>query len=183
MKDYRNFILMNSDNFIATATFANCSSEVTYKKHVRQYPVKKNINNNIDLLKVLNKHMAQILKWKDEEVSLNMYYILIPSKLCKIIKDRIYVKWLETKKNSSGFNIKPEELEQWKIFSMLYKNVFADICFKPNNIYNSKNNLNKGYKHIVFTSEVVNKMHNYLDNAEESISIKTISDLLKHNSN
>jgi hypothetical protein len=49
MKEYRNFVLINSDNFIVTATYANCSSEVSYKQYKRQYPVKK-INNNIDTL-------------------------------------------------------------------------------------------------------------------------------------
>mgnify|MGYP003304685240 CR=1 FL=1 len=36
--------------------------------------------------------------------------------------------------------IKQEELGQWELFSVLYRHVFADVCFKPNNVYNSKNN-------------------------------------------
>lgn len=178
MKDYRNFILIDSDNFIATATFANCSSEVLYRKYRKEFPTKKCISNNTDSLKLLNKHMAQILKWKEEDNALNMYYLLIPPKLCKIIKDKLYLNWLETKKTASGYPLKEEELVQWRIFSMLYKKVFTDICFKPNNVYSSKD-ANKNYRHVVFTNNVVNKMHYYIDKLEDSVSIKTIDDLLK----
>ena len=59
MKEYRNFILINNDHFIVQATFANCSSEVAYKCYNKQYPSKKPLTNHIDVLKVLNKHLAQ----------------------------------------------------------------------------------------------------------------------------
>ncbi len=181
MKEYRNFILIDSNNFIATATFANCSSDVYYKKYRKEYPVKKHVYDNTDCLRLLNKHMAQILKWKEEESALNIYYLLIPPKLCKIIKDKLYLKWIETKKTSTGFNLREEELAQWKIFSVLYKKVFTEVSFKPNNIYNSKD-ANKNYRHIVFTNNVVNKMHSYLDKVEDTIAIKTLDDLLKQRS-
>ena len=178
MKDYRNFILIDSNNFIATATFANCSSEVLYRKYRKEFPSQRHISNNADSLKLLNKHMAQILKWKEDEEALNMYYLLVPPKLCKIIKDKLYVSWLETKVTASGYKLKEEELVQWRIFSMLYKKVFTDICFKPNNVYNSKD-ANKSYRHVVFTSNVVNKMHSYVEKLEESVSIESVDDLLK----
>jgi hypothetical protein len=180
MKDSRNFIIINSDNFIITATFANCSSEVLYKKHKREYPAKKHIINNIDILKIINKQMAQILKWKEEEKALSTYYILLPSKLCKIIKDKLYKQWLDTGKTNSGYNLKKEELEQWQIFQTLYKKIFANIVFKPNNLYSS-NDANKTYRHVTFTKNVVDKMHNYLDKLEDSIKVKTLEDLLKYN--
>lgn len=179
MKEYRNFVLINSDNFIVTATYANCSSEVSYKQYKRQYPVNK-INNNIDTLKVLNKHMAYILKCKEEGTSLSVYYLLIPPKLCKVIKDKLYKTWIETGKNSAGFPIKKEELDQWQIFNTLYRSIFADIAFKPNNIYNSKD-INKAYKHVVFTKNAIDKMYVYLDKLEEKNKISTIDDLLRKN--
>lgn len=179
MKEYRNFIIINNDKYIITASFANCTSEVTYKSHKR-LRVDKKFTDNTDMLKVLNKHMAQILKWKNDEQALNVYYVLIPPKLCKVIKNKMYRDWLETGKTASGFSIHPEELEQWNIFNALYKSVFSDICFKPNNTYNSKSDANKIYRHVVFTKNVVDKMHNYLDRLEESTAIKTIGDLLKY---
>ena len=87
MKDYRNFILIDNDINIITATYANCSSSVSYKKFNKEHPKTKISNNNIDALKILNKHMAQILKWKTNNESLSVYYILVPPKFCKIIKE------------------------------------------------------------------------------------------------
>lgn len=178
MKDYRNFVLINSDNFIVTATFANCSSEVSYKQYAKQFANKK-VNNNIDMLKIINKHLAQIQYWKENDRALSIYYLLVPPKLCKIIKDKIYKEWLETGTNKAGYTIKEEELEQWRIFSLLYKSIFSDIAFKPNSIYNSKET-NKVYKHIVFTKNVIDKMYIYLDKLEDKYKINTIDDLLKH---
>lgn len=179
MKEYRNFIIINNDKHIITASFANCTSEVTYKTYKR-LRIDKKITDNTDVLKVLNKHMAQILKWKNEEQALNVYYILVPPKFCKIIKNKIYRDWLETGKTASGFPVHSEELEQWNIFNALYKSIFADICFKPNNVYNTKTDANKIYRHVIFTKNVVDKMHNYLNKLAESTAIKTIEDLLKY---
>ena len=64
MKDYRNFIILNNDKHLITATFANCSSEGSYKVY-KTSNSKKYLINNLDSLKILNKHMAQILKWKE----------------------------------------------------------------------------------------------------------------------
>ena len=177
MKDYRNFVLINSDNFIVTATFANCSSEVSYKQYKKQFANKK-INSNIDSLKIINKHLAQIQYWKEHNNALSIYYLLIPPKLCKIIKDKIYKEWLETGVNKSGFAIKDEELEQWRLFNLLYKSVFSDIAFKPNNIYNSKDT-NKAYRHIAFTKVAIDKMYVYLERLEDRHKIDSIDDLLK----
>lgn len=178
MKEYRNFILINNDNFIVQATFANCSSDITYKCHKKQFPSKKPLTNNTDELRILNKHLAQILQWKESEIALSIYYVLIPPRLCKIIKEKIYKQWLEKGTYDSGVKLKPEELTQWKVFDMLYKKTFADIAFKPNNIYNSKI-VNKNYKHIVFTKNAIDKMYVYIDKLEDSIKLKTIDDLLK----
>jgi hypothetical protein len=180
MKDYRNFILINNDKNIIASSFANCSSEVNYKVHERAFPDKKGFNNYTDILKILNKHLAQIIQWKEDDTALSIYYVLIPSKLCKIIKDKLFKKWLDTGERVNGLKISKEELAQWEVFNILYKHVFADICFKPNNAYN-KNNANKNYKHVIFTINVVDKMHNYLDQLEERNKIKTIDDLLKYN--
>lgn len=180
MKEYRNYIIIANDKNVITASFANCTSDVTYKVHDRQYTNKKINLDNTDVLKVINKHLAQILKWKNQEQSLSIYYILIPPKLCKVIKDKLYKKWLETGKSAVGYYLKEEELEQWSLFDILYKNVFSDICFKPNNIYSSKTNINNNYRHVVFTKNVVNKMHIYLDKLEEQSSINSIDDLLKY---
>ena len=176
MKDYRNFILIDNDINIITATYANCSSPVSYKKFNKEHPKTKISNNNIDALKILNKHMAQILKWKTNNESLSVYYILVPPKFCKIIKDKTYKNWLNPQ--DKKYNIPNEELKQWKVFETLYKIIFADICIKPNNIYSSKD-VNKTYKHIIYTKEIVNKMYVYLDKEKESTAIKTINDLLK----
>ena len=124
--------------------------------------------------------MAQILKWKNEDTALSLYYLLIPPKLCKIIKDKIYRNWIN-EDSDKRYNIQEEELNQWRIFDMLYKSVFADISFKPNNVYNSKN-VNKSYKHIIYTKEIINKIYIYLDR-EESTSIKSIDDLVKRRYN
>lgn len=180
MKDYRNFVIVNNRNNIVTSSFANCSSDVNYRIYNRKFPEKNNFNNYIDILKILNKHLAQIAKWKENNDSLSIYYILIPPKFCKVIKDKLYKKWLETHERANGFKIKQEELEQWKIFNILYKCVYADICFKPNNIYSSKNNINKNYRHIIFTNNVIDKMYNYLNKLDELNEIKTIDDLLKY---
>ena len=94
MKEYRNFVLIDNDISIITATYANCSSIVSYKKFNKEHPKTKISNNNIDSLKILNKHMAQILKWKTSDEALSVYYLLIPPKLCKIIKDKTYKNWL-----------------------------------------------------------------------------------------
>lgn len=181
MKEYRNFILVDNDKSVITATYANCSSEVSYKKYAKRYIPTKISNNNIDSLLIINKHMAQILKWKKEDVALSLYYLLIPPKLCKIIKDKIYKNWIN-EDSDKRYNIQEEELNQWRIFDMLYKNVFADISFKPNNVYNSKN-VNKSYKHIIYTKEIINKIYIYLDREEESTAIKSIDDLMKRRYN
>lgn len=176
MKDFRNFILISNETSIITATYANCSSEVTYKKFIKDYPQTKISATNIDALKILNKHMAQILQWKDSKEAISLYYLLVPPKLCKVIKDKTYKVWLDP--GERQFNVPEEELRQWRIFDMLYRKVYADISIKPNNIYNSKN-INKAYRHITYTKEVINKMYVYLDKDKAKTSIKTVSDLLK----
>lgn len=181
MKEYRNFVLIDNDISIITATYANCSSIVSYKKFNKEHPKTKISNSNIDSLKILNKHMAQILKWKEEDVALSLYYLLIPPKLCKIIKDKIYRNWI-SENSDKRYNIKEEELNQWRIFDMLYRSIFADISFKPNNVYNSKN-VNKAYRHIIYTKEVINKIYIYLNKEEESTAINTIDDLIKRRYN
>lgn len=179
MKEYRNFILISNEKNVITSSFANCSSEVNYKVYNRAFPEKKGFNNYVDILKILNKHLAQIAKWKEDNTALSVYYILIPSKLCKIIKDKLFKTWLDSGERVNGLKIPKEELVQWKLFNTLYKYVFADICFKPNNVY-SKNNVNKNYKHVIFTINVVDKMHNYLNQLKEQNEIKAIDDLLKY---
>ena len=161
MKEYRNFILINNDDFIVQASFANCSSEVVYKCHEMQYPSKKPLTNHTDVLKVLNKHLAQILQWKKD----GTYPYVSAENLLPdvngagyIIKEKLYKQWIETGQYNSGVKLKPEEIAQWKIFDVLYKKTFADIAFKPNNIYNSKN-VNKNYKHIIFTKNTIDKMY------------------------
>ena len=176
MKDYRNFIIINNDKHLITATFANCSSEVSYKAY-KTFNSKKYLINNLDSLKILNKHMAQILKWKENEQALSVYYILVSPKLCKVIKNKTYKTWLES---TTPNLISEEELDQWRIFNVLYKNVFADICFKPNNIYSSRTDTSKIYKHVVFTKNVIDKMHDYLDKLNKKKE-NTIEDLLKQN--
>ena len=171
MKDYRNFILVDSDKYIITATYANCSSEVSYKKFARKYTPTKVSNNNTDSLQIINKHLAQILKWKEDGAALSLYYLLIPPKLCKVIKDKTYKNWLYPAEGRH-YSITEEELAQWRIFEALYKSVFADISFKPNNVYNSKN-VNKAYRHIIYTKDVINKIYIYLEK-EEATSVENL---------
>ena len=178
MKDYRNFIIINNKNNIVTSSFANCTSEVNYKVYDRTYPEQKEFSDYTDVLKILNKHLAQIMEWKKEQTALNIYYILIPPKICKIIKEKLYKNWIQTGQKLNGLKIKQEELEQWKIFDILYKHIFADICFKPNNVYSSKNNVNKSYRHVIFTNAVVDKMYEYLNKLEEQNKIKNLDELL-----
>ena len=181
MKEYRNFILIDNNKSVITATYANCSSEVAYKKYTKKYLSTKVSNNNIDSLLIVNKHMAQILKWKEEDVALNLYYLLIPPKLCKIIKDKIYRNWID-ENSDKRYHIKEEELNQWRIFDMLYRSIFADISFKPNNVYNSKD-VNKAYRHIIYTKEIINKIYIYLNKEEKSAAINTIDDLIRRRYN
>ena len=75
MKEYRNFILINNDKNMITASFANCSSEVNYKVYDRAFQEKKGFTNYTDIIKILNKHLAQISKWKEENKALSVYYI------------------------------------------------------------------------------------------------------------
>lgn len=177
MKEYRNFILVNDYKNIITATYANCSSEPCYKKYTKAFPSTKVSNNNADSLMIINKHIAQILKWKEENNSLSVYYLLIPPKLCRIIKDKIYKQWIDENSNKR-FNVSIEEIDQWKIFDALYKQAFIDLSFKPNNVYNSKQ-VNKSYKHVVFTKDVIDKMHIYL--TKETGKINTVEDLIRYN--
>lgn len=177
MKEYRNFILVDDYKNIIAATYANCSSEPCYKKYTKTFPSTKVSNNNTDSLMIINKHIAQILKWKEENNSLSVYYLLIPPKLCKIIKDRIYKQWID-ENSDKRFNVSIEEINQWKIFDALYKRAFTDLSFKPNNVYNSKQ-VNKSYKHVVFTKDVIDKMHVYL--TKETREINTIEDLIRYN--
>ena len=178
MKDYRNFILIENDKAIVQATFANCSSDVAYKCYNKEFPVKRPLVNYTDVLKLLNKHLAQVLQWKEDDEALSIYYVLIPPKLCKVIKEKLYKQWIETGEYSTGIKIKPEELKQWIIFEALYKKTFADIAFKPNNIYSTKT-INKSYRHIVFTKNIVDKMYVYLDKLDDMNKAKTVNDLLK----
>jgi hypothetical protein len=180
MKEYRNFIIINNKKNIVASSFANCTSDVSYKVYNRKFPEKNSFNNYADVLKILNKHLAQITKWKENGESLSIYYILIPPKLCKVIKDKLYKKWLETGERANGLTIRQEELNQWELFNVLYKHIYADVCFKPNNVYSLKNNVNKNYRHVVFTSAVIDKMYNYLNKLEEQNEVKTIEDLLKY---
>lgn len=148
MKDYRNFVLINNGRKVATTFYANCSSEASIQIHED--------TSNAHMLKLINQHLYDIKVWKDNGVAVNVYYILIPPKLCKIIKDKSY------KTLSSSNNVSLLEKTQWQYFELVYKEVFADIVFKPNNIYDS-NNINKAYKHIVYTKKLIDKMYALLD--------------------
>lgn len=178
MKDYRNFILIENDKAIVQATFANCSSDVNYKCYNKEFPVKRPLVNYTDALRLLNKHLAQILQWKEDDEALSIYYVLVPPKLCKVIKEKLYKQWITAGEYNTGVKIKPEELNQWIIFDTLYRKTFADIAFKPNNIYSTKT-INKSYRHIVFTKDIVDKMYIYLERLDEMNKVKTVNDLLK----
>lgn len=154
MKDYRNFVIVNNGKKMATTFFANCSSTASIKLY-----------NNIDsasMLKLLNKHLSNIKKWKAEGTALNVYYILIPPKLCKLIKSKDYKVLLKSDRTSE------EEKNQWGYFETIYKEVFADVVFKPNNTYDS-NNINKAYRHIVYTKKLIDKMYVILDKDSQNL--------------
>jgi hypothetical protein len=167
MKEYRNLLIASNKTHIITASFANCNSAVKYNH------IKKSNKGNIDLLKILNNYMGQIIKWKRNNKALNVYYITLPSKLCKVIKDRLYLNWNEN-------NVSEKEIEQWKIFNALYKLVFSDVYFKPDSIYNSKD-VNNAYKHVVFTKKTFDLMNNLLDAYKEQGLTKELNEVLVYN--
>ena len=148
MKDYRNFILINNGKKLATTFYANCSSEASIQLH--------DDISTASMLKIVNQHLYDIRYWKENGLAVNVYYILIPSKLCKLIKDKSYKNLLKSDKVSTI------EKWQWQLFEGIYKEVFADIVFKSNNTYDS-NNINKAYKHIIYTKKLIDKMYALLD--------------------
>lgn len=153
MKDYRNFVLINNGKRLASTFYANCSSDASINVH---YGI-----TNIHMLKLINSHLENIKEWKENDKAINVYYLLIPPKLCKLIKDKTF----KTLMNSDKISL--AERLQWKRFDGLYKEVFADIIFKPNNTYDS-NNINKAYKHIVYTKKLIDKMYRLLDSIEDN---------------
>ena len=153
MKDYRNFVLINNGKRLATTFYANCSSDASINVH-------QGITN-IHMLRLINQHLSNIKDWKENGTAINVYYLLIPPKLCKIIKDKTYKTLMNSDKVSMA------EKLQWQYFEILYKEVFADIIFKPNNTYDS-NNVNKAYKHIVYTKKLIDKMYRLLDSIDNN---------------
>lgn len=153
MKDYRNFVLINNGKKMATTFYANCSSEASITLH--------DGISNVHMLKLVNQHLENIKTWKESGTALNIYYLLIPAKLCKIIKDKTYKALVNSDKISVA------EKMQWRRFELLYKEVFADIVFKPNNTYDS--NTNKAYKHIIYTKKLIDKMYRVLDNEDTTM--------------
>jgi hypothetical protein len=149
--ELRNFILIEENDIYLSCTFANASSTPEFKKHTAE-----STSRYENYLKIINNHLLEILKHKVNGTSLSMYYLLIPDDLCEEIKEKNFVNYYS--ENNSDDLDKPN---QWLVFSNLYKILFRDIIFKPNNYYDS--GVTYEYKHIIFTKEILSKMHNYID--------------------
>ena len=147
----RNFILVEENDIYLSCTFANTSSTPEFKKHTVE-----STSRYENYLKLINNHLLEILKHKVNGTGLSLYYLLIPDDLYEEIKAKNFVNYY-SENNSDDLN-KPN---QWLIFSNLYKMLFPDIIFKPNNCYDS--GVTHEYKHIIFIKDILSKMHNYID--------------------
>ena len=149
--ELRNFILIEENDIYLSCTFANVSSTPEFKKHTAE-----STSRYENYLKIINNYLLEILKHKVNGTGLSMHYLLIPDDLYEEIKAKNFVNYYS--ENTPDDLDKPN---QWLIFSNLYKILFRDIVFKPNNCYDS--GVTPEYKHIIFIKDILSKMHNYID--------------------
>ena len=148
MKEYRNFILVDNDKSVITATYANCSSEVSYKKYAKRYIPTKISNNNIDSLLIINKHMSQILKWKKEDVALSLNsdveYLKINDDLQKMIQEEM-MRSVKIKINSN-----PDAITKMERLKSLISTAKKQKSDEERKILADMNDYVKNYSDLTF---------------------------------
>lgn len=174
MKKYRNIVIVsnNNTNFVSV-TFENAQDTPIFKKY-NNLPLRGgNAAANINALSIINKYLIEIQNNKKESKETNMHYIIVPAKICKAIKDGTYKQWIQTGTYMNGKPVDEIELRYWNTFMFLYKQLFAEVTFKPLNYYAS---VNSNYKHSVFIHEMINKAYTLFD--EENDLLNSLDGIL-----
>ena len=120
-------------------------------------------------LYILNRYLAKIIDNKQEYKQIKIY---LNNSLYDKISSGKYKYWIENGRTQTGTIIAQKELEQWKIFVSLYKEVFTKINWYRTNLFNVKdfkyNKEEMNYGRIVY-----NDLHNRLiKKAEEDLNKK-----------
>ena len=120
-------------------------------------------------LYILNRYLAKIIDNKEDYKQIIIY--LNPSLYDKISSEK-YKYWVENGMTQSGTVLAKKEIEQWKIFVNLYKEVFTKINWRRTKLFEVKefkyNKEEMNYGRIVY-----NKLHaSLIKKAEEDLSKK-----------
>ena len=120
-------------------------------------------------LYILNRYLAKIIENKEDYKQIKVY--LNPSLYNKISGGK-YKHWVETGKTQTGTVLAQKEIEQWKIFVQLYKEVFTKISW-----YQTKLSEVKVFKYnkeeMNYGRAIFNRLHSKLiKKAEEDLNKK-----------
>lgn len=120
-------------------------------------------------LYILNKYLSKIIDNKDDYKQIKIY---LNTSLHNKIESGRYKYWVETGYTQTGKTIANKELEQWKIFALLYGQVFTKITFKDSKLLTMKEyKYNK--EEMEYGREVYNRIHERLiKKAEEDLHKK-----------
>lgn len=125
-------------------------------------------------LYILNRYLSKIIENKKDYKQIKIY--LNPSLYNKISSGK-YKFWVENGKTQSGSILAVKEIEQWKIFVQLYKEVFTKISWYQTKLFEVKsfkyNKEEMNYGRIIF-----NRLHSKLiKKAEEDLNKKIFNNM------
>ena len=125
-------------------------------------------------LYILNRYLSKII---DDKANYKQIRIYLNNSLCDKIISGKYKYWVENGKTQTGTIISQKELDQWKIFVSLYKEVFTKINFYKTNLFGVKDfKYNK--EEMEYGRQVYNKLHaNLIKKAEEDLNRKIFNNM------
>jgi hypothetical protein len=174
MLKYKNIIIVNDGELFMSCSFNDFKNEPIYKTH-NNFPLKGcGAAPNINALTIVNSYLLEIYNNKEEQ---NLHYIVVPARLCKAIKDATYKGWLKHGCTASGKPIEENELMQWRLFSVLYKELFEYIAIKPITLYTA--NTGKQYAQSEYMKNRIDEMYEYLESNKEEQVVSVLENLLE----
>lgn len=125
-------------------------------------------------LYILNRYLSKII---DDKANYKQIRIYVNNSLYDKISSGKYKFWVENGKTQSGTVISQKELEQWRIFVSLYKEVFTKINWYKTNLFGVKDfKYNK--EEMNYGRMIYNKLHaNLIKKAEEDLSRKIFNNM------
>ena len=180
-KKFENIIIDGDVRNIFTACYSKEDAKNYANCTLERFTSKKLPCTNSELyakdtnaLYILYRYLSKIIENKKDYNQIKIY--INPSLYSKINTGK-YKFWVENGKTQSGNMLATKEIEQWKIFVQLYKEVFTKINWYQTRLFEVKIfKYNK--EEMNYGRAIYNKLHNRLiKKAEEDLNKKIFNNM------